>query len=130
MDIQLRDALRNFRLGGDPTTALALVKALDRSGLLPDSPGQDRPHPLTCNLDDLGNATAHLTIGDTNLLLFHKTVVGVQVNGQPAVINPEWSTSPTTRKRIREWPGARHVIETTRGVDRGDFNDLIRFKRV
>lgn len=131
MDYALREALRSYRLDHSPESAAALCRAMDQSGIMPDSPSSGAL-PVSCDLDGLGNATGHLSINGTRLLLFHKTVVGVQHPGQPGVINPEWSTSPTTRKRIREWPGARHVIDTVRGVDISpdEFNKLITFKAV
>ncbi len=126
MDQWLQTCLRNHRLQPTPQTAMELISAMDRSGVMPDSRPSDGAI-VTCNLDDLGNATAHVSIGNTNLLLFHKTVVAVQVVGQKAAYNPDpLCRSSSTRSRLRNWPQSAHVTE--RSMSQHEFNDLIRFK--
>lgn len=138
MDYEMERALRAFRQAPSAGSARDLLAHMDRAGLMPDSPRQEIP-PISCNLDDLGNATAHVEIGNTRLLLFHKHVVAVQTVGMPAVINPDpICSSVTTKKRIREWPFARHSAEAwgpsgalpypETMVRQENWNNLLRFK--
>lgn len=137
MDIELMEALRNYRKEPFNDNAARLVAAMDRAGVMPDSPREDTDGggPITCDLDDKGNATGWIEIGDRRMLLFHKHVVAVQVIGQPAVVNPDpLCSSVTTKKRLREWPFARHTVWRPDGADLtnlpagGSFEQLIRFK--
>lgn len=131
MDIELMEALRHYRKTGDPHHAVFLLAAMDRAGVMPDSPretveGSPLRTTVLSGCHTMTN-TMHVTIGETNLLLFRNHVVGVQVTGQPAVINPDPKCrSKSTLERLKGWPFAHHRADLPQGAS---FDDLIRFKR-
>jgi hypothetical protein len=118
MDIAAQVALQDFRKDGTPSNAAALVAALDRAGLMPDSPREARPvQPVT--FEPQGANVAHVATDAGRGVLSYGTLVGFAPWGSGPVYVIDSNPSRTSAKHLNQWLrpyGSRPIVKVAGSV--------------